>query len=67
VNLTEVTSTVDGDINLCRLQLRDLANVEPDDAWCLRFDRVVDDVRAALRRCAADPDRRGPLRNSPRS
>jgi predicted ATPase/DNA-binding CsgD family transcriptional regulator len=44
----------------CRLQLRDLANVEPDDAWCLRFDRVVDDVRAALRRCAADPDRRGP-------
>ena len=43
----------------CRLQLSELAAAEPDDAWCLRFDRVVDDVRAALLRCAADPDRRG--------
>jgi len=44
----------------CRLQLRELAAAEPDDTWCFRFDRVVDDARAALLRCAADPDRRGP-------
>ena len=44
----------------CRLQLSELAGARPDDAWCLRFDRVVDDLRAALLRCAADPDRRGP-------
>jgi predicted ATPase/DNA-binding CsgD family transcriptional regulator len=44
----------------CRLQLRELAAAEPDDAWCFRFDRVVDDARAALLRCAADPNRRGP-------
>ena len=31
---------------------------DPDDAWCVRFDRVVDDVRAALRWCAADERRR---------
>jgi predicted ATPase/DNA-binding CsgD family transcriptional regulator len=44
----------------CRAQLSELAAAEPDDAWCFRFDRVVDDARAALLRCAADPDRRGP-------
>ena len=44
----------------CRLQLRELAAVEPDAAWRLRFDRVVDDARAVLLRCAADPGRRGP-------
>jgi predicted ATPase/DNA-binding CsgD family transcriptional regulator len=44
----------------CRLQLSELAAAEPDDTWCFRFDQVVDDVRAALLRCAADPDRREP-------
>jgi predicted ATPase/DNA-binding CsgD family transcriptional regulator len=43
----------------CRLQLSELAAAEPDHAWCLRFDRIVDDARAALVRCAADPARRG--------
>jgi hypothetical protein len=43
----------------CRMQLSELAAVEPDQAWCLRFDRVVDDARAALLRYAAEPDRRG--------
>ncbi len=40
----------------CRAALLDLAAAQPDDAWCARFDRVVDDARAALLRCAADPD-----------
>jgi predicted ATPase/DNA-binding CsgD family transcriptional regulator len=44
----------------CRAVLTDLAAAPPDDAWCTRFDRVVDDARAALLRCAADPGRRGP-------
>jgi hypothetical protein len=43
----------------CRAVLTDLAAAPPDEAWCARFDRVVDDARAALLRCAADPDRRG--------
>ncbi|HEU5267526.1 MAG TPA: LuxR C-terminal-related transcriptional regulator, partial [Jatrophihabitans sp.] len=42
----------------CRSQLSELAAAAPDDAWCSRLDRVVDDARAVLRRCAADPDRR---------
>jgi hypothetical protein len=44
----------------CRVVLTDLAAVPPDEAWCARFDLVVDDARTALLRCAADPDRRGP-------
>jgi predicted ATPase/DNA-binding CsgD family transcriptional regulator len=43
----------------CRAVLTDLAAAPADEAWCARFDRVVDDARAALLRCAADPDRRG--------
>src|SRR5262249_44203003 len=43
----------------CRTMLTDLAAAPPDEAWCAGFDRVVDDARAALLRCAADPDRRG--------
>jgi predicted ATPase len=43
----------------CRAVLTDLAVAPPDEAWCTRFDLVVDDARAALLRCAADPDRRG--------
>ena len=43
----------------CRAEVAALAAAEPDDAWCARFDRVVDDVRAALRWCAGDDDRRG--------
>ena len=42
----------------CRGQVAALAVADPDDAWCVRFDRVVDDVRAALRWCAADGRRR---------
>ena len=42
----------------CRAVLTDLAAAQPDDGWCTRFDRVVDDARAALLRCAADRDRR---------
>jgi predicted ATPase/DNA-binding CsgD family transcriptional regulator len=41
----------------CRAVLTELAAVQPDDAWCARFDRAVDDARAALVRCAADRDR----------
>jgi len=44
----------------CRAVLTDLAAVPADEAWCAGFDRVVDDARAALIRCAADPDRREP-------
>ena len=44
----------------CRAVLIDLAAAPPDEAWCTRFDSVVDDARAALLRCTADPDRRGP-------
>jgi predicted ATPase/DNA-binding CsgD family transcriptional regulator len=43
----------------CRAVLTDLAAAPPDEAWCTRFDLVVDDARAALLRCTADPDRRG--------
>jgi predicted ATPase/DNA-binding CsgD family transcriptional regulator len=42
----------------CRAVLTDLAAAAPDEAWCTRFDLVVDDARAALLRCAAEPDRR---------
>jgi predicted ATPase/DNA-binding CsgD family transcriptional regulator len=38
--------------------LADLAATEPDDAWCARFDGVVDDARGALVRCAAHHDHR---------
>jgi hypothetical protein len=38
--------------------LAELATAEPDDAWCERFDRIVDDARAALVRCAAFHDHR---------
>ncbi|MGW5237658.1 ATP-binding protein [Monashia sp. NPDC004114] len=36
----------------CRARLVEIATAEPDDAWCVRLDRVVDDARAALLRCA---------------
>jgi predicted ATPase/DNA-binding CsgD family transcriptional regulator len=36
----------------CCAVLAELATAEPDDAWCARFDRVVDDAKAALVRCA---------------
>jgi predicted ATPase/DNA-binding CsgD family transcriptional regulator len=42
----------------CCAVLDELATAEPDDAWCARFDRVVDDARAALVRCAAFHDHR---------
>ncbi|MET0712436.1 MAG: ATPase, partial [Jiangellaceae bacterium] len=42
----------------CRAMLAEMAAAEPDDAWCERFDRVVDDARAALVRCAAFHDHR---------
>jgi predicted ATPase/DNA-binding CsgD family transcriptional regulator len=44
----------------CRAALADLAAARPDDAWCARFDRIVDDARAVLLRCAADPERGAP-------
>jgi predicted ATPase/DNA-binding CsgD family transcriptional regulator len=44
----------------CRAALIDLAAAPPDEAWRARFDRAVDDARAALLRSATDPDRRGP-------
>jgi predicted ATPase len=44
----------------CRAGLADLAAARPDDAWCARFDDLVDDARAALLRCANDPDRAEP-------
>ncbi len=34
----------------CGEAIRALRDTEPDDAWCERFDDVVDDVRAALTR-----------------
>jgi predicted ATPase/DNA-binding CsgD family transcriptional regulator len=40
----------------CRQRLDELAAAEADDAWCLRFDGIVDEARSALRACAADPD-----------
>jgi len=52
--LTTVRARHDG---WCRAVLTDLAGEPPDDAWCVRFDRVVDDARAALLRDAADADR----------
>jgi predicted ATPase/DNA-binding CsgD family transcriptional regulator len=42
----------------CRAETAALAEVEPDDEWCARFDGVVDDMRAALRWSAADRQRR---------
>ena len=42
----------------CCAVLAEIAAAEPDDAWCARFDRVVDDARAALVRCAAFHDHR---------
>jgi predicted ATPase/DNA-binding CsgD family transcriptional regulator len=42
----------------CCAVLADLAVAPPDDDWCARFDRVVDDARAALVRCAAHHDHR---------
>jgi predicted ATPase/DNA-binding CsgD family transcriptional regulator len=44
----------------CRAGLAELAAARPDDAWCARFDHLVDDARAVLLRCAGDPDRAGP-------
>ncbi|HZM39818.1 MAG TPA: hypothetical protein VFB94_11915, partial [Acidimicrobiales bacterium] len=44
----------------CRARLAELAAARLDDAWCDRFDHLVDDVRAALLRCAGDPERAGP-------
>jgi predicted ATPase/DNA-binding CsgD family transcriptional regulator len=44
----------------CRTGLAELAAAPPDDAWCARFDDLVDDARAALLRCAGDPERAGP-------
>ncbi|HEU5484084.1 MAG TPA: AAA family ATPase, partial [Microlunatus sp.] len=32
----------------CSAQLAELARAVPDDAWCSRFDEVVDDVRATV-------------------
>jgi predicted ATPase/DNA-binding CsgD family transcriptional regulator len=42
----------------CCAVLAEIAAAEADDAWCARFDRVVDDARAALVRCAAFHDHR---------
>ena len=45
----------------CRLALaalRDTAPADVDDAWCAGFDRIVDDVGAALAWSAADETRR---------
>jgi predicted ATPase len=44
----------------CRSGLAELAAARPDDAWCTRFDQLVDDARAALGRGAGDPERAGP-------
>jgi predicted ATPase/DNA-binding CsgD family transcriptional regulator len=41
----------------CRAVLADLGAVPPDDIWCSRFDRIVDDARVAVSRNAADADR----------
>ena len=42
----------------CCAVLADLAVEPPDDEWCGRFDRIVDDARAALVRCADHHDHR---------
>jgi predicted ATPase/DNA-binding CsgD family transcriptional regulator len=42
----------------CRAEMTTLRSAAPDDAWCARFDRVVDDIRAALLWSAADERRR---------
>ncbi len=45
----------------CRLVVDELRRVETadiDETWCDRFDRVVDDVAAALTWCATDEGRR---------
>ncbi len=38
----------------CRAVMGALHTAEPDDAWCARFDSVVDDIRAALLCSACD-------------
>jgi DNA-binding CsgD family transcriptional regulator len=38
----------------CRAVMGALGNAEPDDAWCARFDSVVDDIRAALLNSVGD-------------
>jgi predicted ATPase/DNA-binding CsgD family transcriptional regulator len=38
----------------CRAVMGSLRTAEPDDAWCARFDSVVDDIRAALLCSACD-------------
>ena len=42
----------------CRAEMHALRSAAPDDAWCAQFDRVVDDIRAALLWSAADEQRR---------
>lgn len=42
----------------CRDVMSALGAAEPDDAWCARFDNVVDDVRGALTRAREQPDGR---------
>jgi predicted ATPase/DNA-binding CsgD family transcriptional regulator len=42
----------------CRTMIAALNAAEPDDAWCVQFDRVVDDLRAALVWSAGDAQRR---------
>jgi predicted ATPase/DNA-binding CsgD family transcriptional regulator len=38
----------------CRAVMDGLRTAEPDDAWCARFDSIVDDIRAALLCLACD-------------
>jgi predicted ATPase/DNA-binding CsgD family transcriptional regulator len=42
----------------CCAVVAELAGLPPDDDWSARFDRIVDDARAALVRCAAHHDHR---------
>jgi len=42
----------------CCAVVDELAVAPPDATWCKRFDRVVDDARAALFRCATTHDHR---------
>jgi predicted ATPase/DNA-binding CsgD family transcriptional regulator len=42
----------------CRAETAVLADAEPDDEWCTRFDAVVDDIRTAVRWSGADRQRR---------
>ncbi len=41
----------------CRAETAALAAADPDEAWCAWFDRVVDDIRAALLWSASDERR----------